>query len=97
MRKEPALLYGILSAILALAVAYGFIGSDTVDLWEALFVAVIPIVQALFTRSKVVPVATVNEAGLTTKDLRARALDSSIEPAVEGGFHERLDSYDFED
>lgn len=84
-KKEPALLYGVLTAALALAVAYGFISSEKLGLWQALVVALLPLLQALFTRREVMPVSTINDAGLTTNTVQGMAEDPAVTPVHEDG------------
>lgn len=81
--KEPARLYAALTSVLTLLVAYGLITADKIALWQGLLAAAIPWIQGEFTRREVTPVATVNEAGMTTSELKAMAADPDVIPVKE--------------
>lgn len=85
MKKEPVLLYGLLTALLALAVAYGLVSNDKLELWQALIVAALPVIQAIFTRREVMPVSTINDAGLTSGEVQGMAQDPGVTPVREDG------------
>jgi hypothetical protein len=73
MQREPALAAGFVAALIALAVAYGILDLERARLWKALAVAALPLLQAWWTRQKVVPVAKVHDAGISVAEINARA------------------------
>lgn len=79
MRKEPAIIVAALAAIIQGVLIY--VTSDpTYDASEILTPVLTLIVGAL-VRQKVMPVATVKEAGLHPSDIKERAADPRI-PSV---------------
>lgn len=85
LKREPALIYGVVGAVFALLAAYG-VGKDKLSLWEALAVALIPVIQGIFTRQEVMSMTTIHEAGLTATEIHTRANDPAVEPVREDDF-----------
>jgi hypothetical protein len=74
MQREPALMAGgVVSTIVALAVAYGLLDLDKAELWKALAISILPLLQAWWTRQQVVPVSKVHDAGISVAEINARA------------------------
>jgi hypothetical protein len=63
--REPALWIASASALLALLVGYGILDLERADLWKGLLVAVVPLLQGWLTRSQVMPVEKLRDAGLS--------------------------------
>lgn len=79
VRREPALILGVVSSALALLVMYGVLDEKQAAGWgafiTALVTALIPLVQAVVTRQFVMPVDTIKEAGLDPAVVLDRARD----------------------
>lgn len=80
MKKEPALFVALVVAILNLGLHYLELDWLDSDMVEGLANAIVVMLGGLLVRQKVIPVATVNEAGLTAADVQKRAADPSITP-----------------
>ena len=81
IKKEPALFAGAVAAALSLLVLYGVLDAEKAAGWQAFALALIPVGQMLaswFTRQKVMPVATVKEAGYDPDEVKERAGDPEI-------------------
>lgn len=50
MKHEPAAIIGLLTAVLALLVAYGLLDLERAGAWEALLIVAVPLAQGLVTR-----------------------------------------------
>lgn len=83
INREPALLFAFSAAVFALIGAYGLVDEGKLKLWEALFIAGIPVIQGFLTRAQVMPVATINEAGLTSRSVHDLADNKDVLPVRE--------------
>jgi hypothetical protein len=84
-QKEPALKAGAFaSAFVALLLAYRLVTAEQALAWGAILAwvlaAVAPLVQAWYTRHKVMPVDTVKAAGLDPAEVNRLADDRSVQP-----------------
>jgi hypothetical protein len=79
-------MYGFSAGVINILAAYGVLEDGKVKLWEALLMAAINLVQAIFTRGDVMPMTTIHEAGLTATEVHLRAADPTIEPVKEDDF-----------
>lgn len=78
MRKEPALFIGLIVAILNVLLRWLQIDEVDDSVLQAVASFVLIVVGAIVTRAKVMPVATIKEAGLSPRIVEARAEDPSI-------------------
>lgn len=72
--REPALWIGAIAAVFALLVGYG-LDPIVANLWKALAIALIPVAQAVLTRSQVTPTSKLDDAGISTAQLDVVADD----------------------
>lgn len=75
MNREPALVLGLVAAVIGVLLVYGIVDEKQATAWSAFAAAVIPIAQAVVTRHLVVPVSKVRDAGLEPSQLTAVADD----------------------
>jgi hypothetical protein len=72
----------VCGAFMGLLVFYGVVTATEAALWQAFLSAAIaaaaPLVQAKFTRDRVMPVETILEAGYTPEGVNARAADPRV-------------------
>lgn len=86
IQKEPAMIAGgigaVVNAALALAVGRGWLAADEAGDWGTLVVALLalllPVLQGMWTRSRVFSPHTIREAGLSP----AQVLRDADNPAV---------------
>lgn len=78
MQKEPALVAGAVAALLGLLLVYGVVTTEQAAAWQGLAVVLIPIAQALWTRSRVFSPNTIREAGLNPEKVEADAADPDV-------------------
>jgi len=73
IKKEPSLIVGTVSALLAVVVAYGGLTAERATAWAALTAALLPLLQAVVTRSLVFAPHTLERAGLDPKEVETTA------------------------
>lgn len=73
IRREPAMAAGIVGAATALAVSYGLLTAERASLWGTLLLAALPLLQAWWTRQRVMPVSKIEDAGLHPDTITHRA------------------------
>lgn len=73
MKKEPALIIGFITAILSLLIIYGVLDAEQAAAWGAVVAALIPLAQALITRSFVFSPNTIEDAGHDPENVAERA------------------------
>lgn len=78
MTKEPAILTGLVVALLGALIHWLDLPALDSDTAETVANVVITLAGALVVRAKVMPVATIKEAGLSPKAVEARAEDPEI-------------------
>jgi hypothetical protein len=80
LKKEPAAAAGV-AAVLAVALVYRWVTPEQAVAWEALaMLVVVPIAQALWTRSRVFSPNTIQQAGLNPEEVQRRADDPAVQP-----------------
>lgn len=81
MKNEPAIKAMIIAAV-ALLVAKGVIHGEHADEWtvivESIFTVIVLPVVGYWIRSKVMPVETIKDAGLSPDVVKARAADETV-------------------
>lgn len=85
--REPALRAGaVAAAVVALLSAYRIVTAEQALAWTTILTMaltfVVPLVQAWYTRQKVVPVATIEAAGLDPAKVVEAAADPNVAPHV---------------
>jgi hypothetical protein len=80
MKSEPALWTGLVVAVLGIAFHALDIPALDTDTAEALASALVTLVGALVVRAKVMPVATIKEAGLDPELVQLQADDPNVLP-----------------
>lgn len=78
MRREPALVAGAAGALIALLVVYGVLDEEQAAAWGGLVAAAAPLLAAVWTRRRVMPVDTIRDAGHSPEAVAKRAADPSI-------------------
>lgn len=84
-KKEPALTAGAVgAAVIALLLSYRLVNAQQAAAWSSLLTMalsiLVPLLQAWWTRRKVMPVATIKEAGLSPDAVNEAASDPSVRP-----------------
>lgn len=83
VKKEPALLAGA-GAVIAVLVAYNLVTPEQAEAWNKVAVLLlVPIAQALLTRSAVFSRNTIEQAGLSPDEVQRRAEDPMTPPFKE--------------
>lgn len=83
-QKEPALYAGF-AAVVGLLIVYGILTTAQADAWLTVISAlVVPMLQAWWTRRKVMPVDTIRDAGLNPERVKERAEDWTVPRNTEG-------------
>ena len=84
-RTEPAMMAGTAAAaLIALLVVYGVVTEVQGAAWGGLALALIPLVQAWWTRQRVMPTDTIREAGVDPARLKDRASNPGVSRNTEG-------------
>jgi 2-hydroxychromene-2-carboxylate isomerase len=83
--KEPALKAGAFgTAVVAVLLAYRIVNAQQALAWSTLLTmaltALVPLAQAWWTRRKVMPVATIKQAGLDPEAVNRAADDPAVRP-----------------
>lgn len=84
-KREPALKAGAFgSAVVAVLLAYRILNAEQALAWSTLLTmlvtVLVPLVQAWWTRRKVMPVATIEAAGLDPDAVTRAAADPAVKP-----------------
>jgi hypothetical protein len=80
-KREPALIAGAITALVAVLIAHNVLEESQARAWETLALIVIPpLVQAFVTRQSVFSPATIERAGLSPEAVQERADDPQIPP-----------------
>jgi hypothetical protein len=80
LKKEPALAAGV-GAVLAVGLVYRWVTPEQAVAWEALaMLVVVPVLQAVLTRSAVFSPNTIRQAGLNPEEVQRRAEDPAVQP-----------------
>lgn len=80
MKREPALLVGLIVAVLHLALRSLDIERVDEETLQAVASFLLVLGGALLTRAKVMPVATLQDAGLSPAAVKERAEDPAVPP-----------------
>lgn len=83
MKREPALFVALLVAVINLGIHLLDMEALDSDVAEGIANAIVMVIGGLLIRRKVIPVATVNEAGLTSADVKFMAADPLHKPVKE--------------
>lgn len=78
IRREPALLAGLVTALLGVLLVYKVLDERQAAAWGALAMASLPLVQGLVTRWLVIPTETVRQAGIDPDTIKRNAADPTI-------------------
>lgn len=81
--KEPAAVGGVLSALVVVGVSYGVLNQQQAGAWSGVVAAVVILLNVIWTRSQVMPVKTITDAGLNPEAVKANADNPSVKPFVE--------------
>lgn len=79
--REPAIIAGALAGIIQGILL--FAGIEVPENLEGMLLILVTLLAAVFVRAKVMPVKTINQAGLTTDTVQARADNPGIAPVKE--------------
>lgn len=83
VRREPAILTGIAAALLSALFHWLDLPALDTDTAEAVASAVLTLGGALLIRAKVMPTATIREAGMDPQIVKERAANPAVMPFVE--------------
>jgi hypothetical protein len=80
LKKEPALAAGV-GAVIAVALVYRWVSPEQAVAWEKVaMLVIVPILQAVLTRSAVFSPNTIQQAGLNPEEVQRRADDPAVQP-----------------
>lgn len=78
MKSEPVMIVGVLVAIIQYAIRFFDLGTVDDSAVQGLATGIIVLIGAAWARWKVMPVATIKEAGLSPTAVQSRADNPSI-------------------
>ena len=93
MKREPAILVGIGVALLAALVRWLDLPALDTDTAEAVVNTVLTLAGALLVRAKVMPTATIKDAGMDPALVKERAENPAVPPFREAGWSTLVVSY----